>query len=282
MRTALGRAGQGPALLDAEAVLLVHHGHGQRGELDVLLDQRVGADDELRLAVRDRVTCGGVLLGRKRAGEQDRCDAERRDEPVDRDKVLLSEGFRRNHERALMAVLDGAKKRVEGDDRLPRADVALEEPLHRCRAGEVAVELADRRALLRRQLERQRLDVARDQLAGLAQRGRGRRVVRLPPPARQPVEQDEELLEREPLVRGGDVVAVARAVVGEQRVAPQRQPLLGAHLGRERIGEPARERQRQLGQLAELRRRDRLAGAVDRDEPDGVQARPPPARGARP
>ena len=189
---ALGRARQRAALLDAEAVLLVHHRDRERGELDVLLDQRVRADDELRLAVRDRIARGGVLLRGKRAGEEYGPDAERRDEAVDGDKVLLSEGFRRNHERALMAVLDRAKQRVERDDGLPRADVALEEPLHRRRPGEVAVELCDRRALLRRELERKRLDVAGDQLAGLAERRCRRGVVRFSSPARQAVEQDEQ------------------------------------------------------------------------------------------
>ncbi len=129
--------------------------------------------------------------------------------------MLLSEGFRRNHERALVAVFDRPKKRIERHDGLPGADVALEEALHRRRAGEVAVELSDRRALLRRQLERQRLDVARDQVAGLAERRGSRRVVGLPSAAREAVEQDEELLEREPLVRGGDVVPIGRPVVRE-------------------------------------------------------------------
>ncbi len=72
VRTALGRAGQRPALLDAEPVLLVHYGHGQRGERDVLLDQCMRADHQLRLAARHVVTSGSVLLGRERAGEQDR------------------------------------------------------------------------------------------------------------------------------------------------------------------------------------------------------------------
>ena len=73
-------------------------------------------------------------------------------------------------------------------------------------------------------------------------------------------------------MRRGDVVAVGRPVVGEQRVAAQRKSLLGAHLRGQRIRQPARERQRQLGQLAELRGRDRLAGAIDGDEADRVQA----------
>ena len=42
-------------LLDAEAVLLVDDGDREVGELDVALDQRVRADRDLRVAVRDLV-----------------------------------------------------------------------------------------------------------------------------------------------------------------------------------------------------------------------------------
>ena len=41
---------RGP-LLDAEAVLLVDHDHAERTELDALLDERVGADEDVDRAV---------------------------------------------------------------------------------------------------------------------------------------------------------------------------------------------------------------------------------------
>ena len=40
---------QGP-LLDAEAVLLVDHGHAERREGDAVVDEGVGADDDVDLA----------------------------------------------------------------------------------------------------------------------------------------------------------------------------------------------------------------------------------------
>ena len=49
-------------LLDAEAVLLVDHGHREVGELDLALDQRVRADRDLRVAGGDL----GAHLGRAR------------------------------------------------------------------------------------------------------------------------------------------------------------------------------------------------------------------------
>ena len=47
--------GERPALLDAEAVLLVDDRDGEVGELDILLDQRVRADDDVRLAAELRL-----------------------------------------------------------------------------------------------------------------------------------------------------------------------------------------------------------------------------------
>src|SRR5690349_9914615 len=85
----------------------------------------------------------------RRAREQRATDAELETEVGDREKVLLGEGFRRRHEGSLAAVLHRSEKRIERDDRLARADVALQEPLHRSRAREVAVDLADRLLLVR-------------------------------------------------------------------------------------------------------------------------------------
>ena len=106
----------------------------------------------------------------RRAREQRAADAELEAEIRRREKVLLSEGFSRRHQRPLTAALDGAQERVQRDDRLAGADVSLQEPLHRDGAREVAVDLADRLLLVRRQRERQRLAVAVDEVAGLAER----------------------------------------------------------------------------------------------------------------
>ena len=132
-RAALGERG---ALLDPEAVLLVHHRDCEVAELEALLDQGVRADDD----VRER------RVGRlRRAGHERAGDAELRADALDREEVLLGERLGRCHQRALTAGLDRAQERVERDDGLAGADVALEQPLHRGRAGEIGIELGDRR-----------------------------------------------------------------------------------------------------------------------------------------
>ena len=57
--------GQRAALHDAKAMLLVDHGQRQRLELDVLLDQRLRADDEVDLAALDR----GQQVAARRRGD---------------------------------------------------------------------------------------------------------------------------------------------------------------------------------------------------------------------
>ena len=86
--------------------------------------------------------------------------------------MLLGEGFRRRHQRALALVLDRAQEGVQRDDRLPGTDVALEQPLHRRRLGEIEVDLGDRAFLMLGERERKHAAVPLDQLPRLRQRRR--------------------------------------------------------------------------------------------------------------
>ena len=153
--------GERGALLDAEAVLLVDDGDGEVAEADLLLDQRVRADRDLHVARGDQLAHVRVLLRAERAREQRDAHAELRADALDREEVLLGEHLGRRHQRALPAGLDGAQQRRERDDGLAGADVALQQPLHRRRPREVAVDLGDRPLLRVGERERQHLAVAR-------------------------------------------------------------------------------------------------------------------------
>ena len=148
--------------------------------------------------------------------------------------MLFGERLGGGHERALAAVLDRAQKRVERDHGLAGADVALQEALHRSRALEVGVDLADDLLLIRRQRERQHLAVALDQLAGSAER-RCERALALGRPPRDPDLQQEQLLEREPLPARLRLVLGLRVVDHEERVPFQRQALAIAQIGGQRV-----------------------------------------------
>ena len=254
---------QGGPLLDPEAVLLVDDGDGEVGELDLLLDERVRAHRELRLAARERGARGRVLLRPQRARQQHDADAELGAEALDREEVLLRERLRRRHQRPLAAVLDRAEEGVERDDGLPRADVALQQPLHRHGAREIAVDLADDRLLLGRECEGQRLAVAPDQLARLAERRRDRGLALAGATGDRELEH-EQLVEGEaPAPRLG-LVEVARPVERDHGVAAQRQALVLAERGRERVRERVDVRERRLDEPSQPLRGHVLRGRVDR------------------
>ena len=165
-----------------------------------------------------------------RAGEQRHIDAERRAQPLEREEVLLGERRCRRHQRTLHAVLDRAQQRVQRDHRLARADIALQQPLHRRRLREVEVDLGDRALLVLGERERQHLAVARDQVAGLGQRGRDR-VGRAQP-------RDDELQRDSSSSASRRRASSASASstgkwIACNRVAAERE----IELGRQRVGE---------------------------------------------
>ena len=141
------RLGEAGALLDAEAVLLVDHRHEQTVELDPALEQRVRADGHRGIAGGEPLQPHPALRGRDLARDQLDREADRLEQRAQRGGVLLGERLRRRHQRALAAGLDRPHERVRGDDGLARADVAEQQPAHRARAAQVAVELADHPSL---------------------------------------------------------------------------------------------------------------------------------------
>ena len=95
--------------------------------------------------------------------------------------VLLGEHLGRRHQRPLVAALHGGQQRRHGDHRLARADVALQQPVHRVRRGEVGVDLGDHPPLGGRQREAAR---RRGTVAPARRRPRGgSRRRRAPSPA---------------------------------------------------------------------------------------------------
>ena len=97
----------------------------RRWNVDGVFDQRVRADDKLRLAAfnaRDYVCSFGALLA---ADDQfDRVAGALEYFPR-RKIVLRSQNFRGRHQRHLVAVFDHDRRRFERHNRFPAADVAF-------------------------------------------------------------------------------------------------------------------------------------------------------------
>lgn len=94
------------------------------------LNESMRADDEHGLARGEPRRDRFAFPRRKASRQQHRIDAERREQIPHRSRVLIGEELGGNHDRGLIAVLDREQRREQCHDRLPAADVALEQPLH--------------------------------------------------------------------------------------------------------------------------------------------------------
>ena len=151
MRWRLALAAQGISLFDAEAVLLVDDDERQIGELDVLLEQGVRADDDAGLTAGD-LEQRLLSLGRGlTAGEQGHAGADGAaaeeatlgqvaEHAGDRAGMLGGQNLRRGEQRRLTTGVDDGEHGPQGDEGLARADFALEESVHRCLGGEFGLD----------------------------------------------------------------------------------------------------------------------------------------------
>ena len=137
------------ALLDAEAVLLVDDDHAEAGEFDRVLQQRMGADDDARIACGDLVANLPFLSRAHRTGEQGHPGGavgtaeltghgQRTEDVADRPGVLGGEHLGGRQQRALVAGVDHLQHRQHRDDGLAGTHLALQQPVHRSGSGQFA------------------------------------------------------------------------------------------------------------------------------------------------
>ena len=122
--------GQRQPLAHAEAMLLVDDGERQRLEHDVVLDQRMGADQKIDLAGFELRQELAPLLALLAAGEDRDPHAGALGQRRDGLDVLARENFGRRHQRRLLAGLDDGGGREQRNHGLAGADIALQQPQH--------------------------------------------------------------------------------------------------------------------------------------------------------
>ena len=122
--------GQRQPLAHAEAMLLVDHGQRQRLEDDVVLDQRVGADQKIDLAGFEPRQDIAPLLALFAAGEDRDAQAGALGQRRDGLDVLARQNFGRRHQRGLLADFGHGGGREQRHHGLAGADVALQQPQH--------------------------------------------------------------------------------------------------------------------------------------------------------
>ena len=111
-------------------MLLVHDYHAEFCELYFLLDQGMGANYQLGVALSDVTASFAFAVVLHGASEQHNAVAGAFENASSREIVLLGENFRRRHQRDLVSVFHGNNRGLKGDDGFTRAHIALQQAAH--------------------------------------------------------------------------------------------------------------------------------------------------------
>ena len=239
------------ALRDTEAVLLVGDDEAEPREVNVILDQRVRADDNVDLVARDGLVHLAPLSWRQVAREVADADAERCELRREILIVLGGEDLGRRHHRALPAACDRLDEREHGDDRLAGADVSLHEPPHRHGPLHVAADLLPRLLLVVRQREGQAREDSLHELAiGLVTDAEPR-LLGLLLDEQQSALDEVELREGQTVARPLELLPVLREVHGAQGLASAHELVLSEDARRNELRQLVSGLQRLLDERAE-------------------------------
>jgi len=143
----LGLGRQQQPLRHAKTVLLVDHRQPEVLVGDLLLEDRVGADQDIDRAVGEAHQDRFARLALLAPGEDRDPDAEAVEHAEERRMVLSRQNLCRGEQGRLRLALDRGQHRGDGDQRLARSDIALEKAEHRHLLLQVAFDLADRACL---------------------------------------------------------------------------------------------------------------------------------------
>ena len=272
-------------LMHAEAVLLVDDREREIAERDILLEQRMGADQQIDVAEREPVENFLALAAALAPGEDGDANAGGLRQRGDGVEMLAGENLGRRHEGGLPAGFDhggGGHQRHHG---LAGADIALQQPQHALRQREVVDDVVDRFLLRMGERIGQRLEDARAQaaLAGAAASGL---------PAHMGAHQRERELPGEQFVigqprpgqaLGRDVVRLGRPVQMAQRVGEggktlARQP--GLVLPFRQLGHAGQRALHRAPHIAERQPFGERIDRLDQRQIGKALSRPPPGRDA--
>jgi hypothetical protein len=128
-------------------VLFVDNREAEVAKDDGLLEEGMRADGDVDLALFESgeraVAFGAPVAPRQRRDAQPGGFGERRHAL----EMLACENLRRRHQRRLPTRFDDVRHREQGDDRLSRTDVSLQQAQHTLGRGEIGADFAKRLAL---------------------------------------------------------------------------------------------------------------------------------------
>ena len=125
-------------------------------------------------------------------------DAQRLQPVGEVPEVLFRQNFGRGHERDVVAAFQRHQRAARRHDRLAGADVALQQPPHRVRAGQVLAQLAQDFGLRLSQLKAEPGQKGLDEMVVAAARQRPGFGLEIPPATLNLPLQVDELIQRQP------------------------------------------------------------------------------------
>jgi hypothetical protein len=140
-------AAQNAALAYPEPMLLVDDPKTEPPELDPLLKNGMGADDDMRLAIADHLQHLTFIPVRHRTGKKNRLEPKGLQPSTELDEMLLGQDLRRCDDGDLGVVFYSDEGGHQGDDRLSASDIPLEETVHRVGLHEIVLDLSEDPAL---------------------------------------------------------------------------------------------------------------------------------------
>ena len=144
-------------VLDAEALLLIDDDQAEVLDLDVAVEQPVGADHDVDAAVGQPFDDLARLLVALEPAQRPQRHREAA-HPLGEGRVVLGDEQRRRHQhRHLLALLHRLERGPDGDLGLAVADVAADQPVHGYDATHVGLDLLDRAQLVGGLVERERI-----------------------------------------------------------------------------------------------------------------------------
>jgi hypothetical protein len=136
-------------VLHPETMFLVHHEEAQRAELDVLLEQPVGPDDDVELTLLEAPQRLAVLRSGAEAREHVDAHGIALEARAKRLEMLRRQDGRGDEHGHLLPGQHGQERSAHRHLGLAEADVAAHQPIHRPRAAEVGDDLLDGALLAR-------------------------------------------------------------------------------------------------------------------------------------
>ena len=171
----------------AELVLLVDYDEPEVVEKLIIVEQGVGADDDLgrsgKFEVIRLITVGGAQGG---------AHAQRFEPTTEGEVMLLGEDLGGSHQRGLASGIDGQQHCGHGHEGFTGAYIALQQAVHGFRAAHVGCDFMDRALLGTCQIEGQAVIEGGEQVGALAKHAATALVVQRAPPG--DVELDGEKL----------------------------------------------------------------------------------------